>query len=217
MKLLSNSGSDRVLEWLHEALAKGGQLDVATPELSLFAFSAIESQLAGTGSARWLLPPAGSDLSLLGGPADRASRNLLLSRGLASRFAEWLVEKACEVRHASGPIPQGMLVARDADSSPRGAAFGTVAFSTAGFGLTPGSSLALVQRTESAGEAKGLAAWFESHWNTLPGGSESRDQLLQSLRTLAETRSPAFVWTHATIKLPPHIRSQIRIVGVCPR
>jgi hypothetical protein len=194
MKLLSNSGSDRVLEWLHEVLAKGGLLDVATPELSLFAFSAIESQLAGTGSARWLLPPAGSDLSLLGGPADRASRNLLLSRGLAARFAEWLVEKACEVRQASGPIPQGMLVARDADGSPQGAAFGTVAFSTSGFGLTPGSSLALVQRTESAEEAKGLAAWFESHWNTLPGGSESREQLLQSLRTLAETRSPAFVY-----------------------
>ena len=56
MKLLSNSGSDRVLEWLRASLSAQGRLDVASSELSLFAFGAAESNLADSTAARLLLP-----------------------------------------------------------------------------------------------------------------------------------------------------------------
>ena len=195
MKLLSNSGSDRVLEWLRASLSAQGRLDVASSELSLFAFGAAETNLADSTAARLLLPAKGSDLSLLGSPADRPSRNMLLSRGLAARCADWLVAKAVDVRWAAGPIPQGMLVARDAAGSPTGAVIGTVAFSSAGFGLTPTNALTLLQRTESPEEAATLSAWFDSQWATIPGGDAERAELVRQVRELAETRSPALVYS----------------------
>ena len=195
MKLLSNSGSDRVLEWLRASLSAQGRLDVASSELSLFAFGAAETNLADSTAARLLLPAKGSDLSLLGRPADRPSRNMLLSRGLAARCADWLVAKAVDVRWAAGPIPQGMLVARDASGSPTGAVIGTVAFSSAGFCLTPTNALTLLQRTDSPEEAATLSAWFDSQWATIPGGDAERAELVRQVRELAETRSPALVYS----------------------
>jgi len=54
MKLLSNSGSDRVLEWLRASLATQRRLDVASSEVTLFSFDALEPNLADV-AARCIL------------------------------------------------------------------------------------------------------------------------------------------------------------------
>ncbi len=41
MRLLKNTGTDRVIDLLEPKLQQDGQLDVVTPEFSLFAFSAL--------------------------------------------------------------------------------------------------------------------------------------------------------------------------------
>ena len=59
MRLLKNTGADRVIDLLDPKLQKDGQLDIVTPEFSLFAFSALQAKLANPkGRARLL---AGSD------------------------------------------------------------------------------------------------------------------------------------------------------------
>ncbi len=194
MKLLSNSGTDRVLDWLRVAIAPGGRIDLATAELSLFAYGEAAKSLGTVASSRLLIPGPGTEPWFLGSAADRPSRNRLQARGLARQWAEWIEAKGAEIRQASGPIPQGTIVTRDTDGAPTHAVLGTVAFSTAGLGLTPGNPLTLIQRTESTAEAALLASWFDTQWSTLPPGTQAQTWLIGKLRELSETHSPAFIY-----------------------
>jgi hypothetical protein len=153
VKLISNSGTDRVIDWLGKAVDLGGSLDVASPAVSVFAFAAATGALGAVSRPRIVLPALDGQPNLLGSVADRAARNSLQSRSLAKRFAEWLITKDAEVRTAGGPVPQGMIVARDAAGNPKQAVFGTVAFTTEGLGITPGNPMRLLQGTESGEEA----------------------------------------------------------------
>ena len=92
MKLIRNSGTDRVLDALNAALAPGCSLDVATPELSLFAFAQLRAAL-GSVPCRLVVPdPTVHDLALLGSAADRGERNKLLARWLAAICVRWVPE-----------------------------------------------------------------------------------------------------------------------------
>ena len=92
-------------------------MDVVTPALSLFAYSALMTELSSLDTVRLLLPSEGTDLATLGSDADRASRNQLQTRWLAQRFADWLARRA-EVPRAVGVVPQAALVLRGAHGRP---------------------------------------------------------------------------------------------------
>jgi hypothetical protein len=194
VKLISNSGSDRVIDWLGKAVELGGILDVASPAVSVFAFAAATGALGAVSRPRIVLPALDGQPNLLGSVADRAARNSLQSRSLAKRFAEWLITKDAEVRTAGGPVPQGMIVARDAAGNPKQAVFGTVAFTTDGLGITPGNPMRLLQGTESGEEAVMLSQWFDAQWSGLPAGTAAKDRLLSELKQLSETRPPAWLY-----------------------
>src|SRR5215831_8401352 len=106
MKLLRNTGADRVIDVIRPWLAPGNQLDVVSPALSLFAFAALIGEFSKLSKARLLLPSDGSDLNFLGSTADRAARNRLQSRWLAKQCANWLENKV-ELRQARDAVPQG--------------------------------------------------------------------------------------------------------------
>src|SRR5881394_720422 len=106
MKIVRNSGSERVLDLVRPGLQAGAQLDLVTRSLSLFAFAAVIEEAFKLTKARVVLPPRESDLTILGSESDRAARNRLQNRWLARRFIRWLQEKV-EVRRALAPIPQG--------------------------------------------------------------------------------------------------------------
>ena len=140
MKIVRNTGTDRVVDLLRPRLTAGRQLDVVTPSFSLFAFAEIQHALAIMTRCRLLLPPANTDLAVLGTDADRAARNRLQARWLASALSRWIESKA-EVRRALGAVPQGAFVVRDGEASPVQVLLGSLAFSTDGLGLTPRQSI----------------------------------------------------------------------------
>jgi hypothetical protein len=194
VKLVSNNGNDRVIDWLGEAVDPGGGLDVAAPGISLFAFAASVPALRSASRSRFVLPAMDEKLDLLGSVSDRPARNALQLRSLAKQFGDWLTTKDVEVRAAGGSIPQGMIVARDAAGTPRRAVFGTVPFTTDGLGITPGNPLRLVQATESGEEAVMLGQWFDSQWHGLAGNTTAKQRLLVELQRLSETKSPAWAY-----------------------
>ena len=138
MRLVGNTGSDRVIDMVRDGLKPGDQVDAMTAPLSLFAFEALMTELGRLSKFRLLLPQAGADLLMLGGEADRGARNQLRARWLAKRCVEWLGAKA-EIRRALGPVPQGTIVIRDPDGQPRHVALGSLGFSTDGLGLAAGN------------------------------------------------------------------------------
>jgi hypothetical protein len=84
MKLIGNTGNDRVIDELRQALAAPASLDLASPAFSLFAFAELRDGLEKLETCRVVLPEtAGGDLGLTGSEKDRAFRNRLQLRWLA--------------------------------------------------------------------------------------------------------------------------------------
>jgi hypothetical protein len=197
MKLLRNTGADRVIDVIRPWITPGNQIDVVSPTFSLFAFAEVLRDLSKLSKARLVLPSNGSDLTLLGTAADRGARNKLQSRWLARQCAIWLEQKV-ELREACDAVPQGAIVLRDHDGSPQQAVLGAFSFSTEGFGITPGNPLSLIQASETPEESALLSQWFDAQWAGLMLNVNSRPAILEELR-LAEQHDP--VQTYALILL----------------
>lgn len=213
MKFISNSGTDRVLDWVRPSLAKGAQLDVVSGTFSLFAFAELLSEFSVLQQARLVLPaPKKSDLlssyfhtdhlGLLGTTADRSSRNKLQVFWLAQKLHHWLEVKA-EVRVAKGAVPQGTFVIRNEHKVTQKAALGSFGLSTEGLGLTSGNPLSLIQASENIAEAQMLSQWFDMQWAQLDAQPEAKAALLSAVRELASHRDAASIYALVLHKLFP--------------
>ena len=194
MKLVPNSGSDRVIDLVRPHLKPGSQMGCVTPSFSLFAFAELRDALAKLERVQLILPPADDALEFLGGEGDRANRNKLQAHWLANQGAQWLASKV-DLRRAHGRVPQGTAVLRDATGVAEQVVMGSFAFSTDGLGLTPGNPLNLIQASESGAEAAQLAQWFDHQWSALRVQPESRDALVAALREIGAHRAPFTVYT----------------------
>lgn len=179
---------------MRPALASGSRIDLVTPELSLFAYAEFRKELSTVTKSRLVLPAFGADLAVLGTQADRASRNLMQSRWLAGRLADWIHEKA-EVRNAQGPVPQGAAVLRDGSPQALQAILGSFSFSTDGLGITPGNPLNLIQASETPDEAQVLSQWFDAQWSSLTADPGAKAELMAELQSIAAHRDPFLVYT----------------------
>ena len=113
MRIVSNTGTDRVVDILRPRLEVGNRVDLASQALSLFTFAELAGNLARMANVRLVLPPDESDLDLLGSVADSAPPAIACKpRWLAGRCADW-IEKMAEVRRANGSVPQGAMVLRN--------------------------------------------------------------------------------------------------------
>ena len=194
MKLVQNSGTDRVIDYLRSKLTAGCQLDMVTPSFSLFAFSGMLQEMAALLTCRLLLPQVTADLSILGSEADRAARNRLQNRWIASRLLQWLQSKS-EVKLAPGAVPQGAFVVRDGDAVPEQVLLGSLAFTTDGLGLAPGNPLNLIQASETPEEALLLSKWFDAQWSGLAENPMAKTELIGLLQSLASHREPYLVYS----------------------
>lgn len=194
MKLVRNTGTDRVIDLIRPGVGRGHRLDMLTPALSLFAFAEVNRGVRELDRCRLLLPPTSSDLCILGTNADRPARNRLQTRWLAKRLLQWIENKA-EVRRATGPVPQGAFVLRNSNGHPVQALLGSLAFSTDGLGLTPGNPMSLIQASETPEEASLLSQWFDAQWSALAADPASKAALIDSLKELAGNRDPWLVYT----------------------
>ena len=194
MKLVQNSGTDRVIDLLRPHLKTGSQLSCITPHFSLFAFAELRETLANLKHIQLILPPADDALEFLGSEGDRANRNRLQSRWLANQCAQWLQEKV-DLRRAHGRVPQGTAVLRSAEGAAEQAVIGSFAFSTDGFGLTPSNPLNLIQASNSSAEADQLAQWFDQQWSSLLSQPDTRETLVRALRGIGEHHPPFTIYT----------------------
>ncbi|AEM46730.1 helicase domain-containing protein [Acidithiobacillus ferrivorans SS3] len=194
MRLIRNTGADRVIDLMRPHLQRGSQLGLVSPLFSLFAFAELRDALAGLEKIQLILPPDDGELEFLGGEGDRAARNRLQARWLAIQCAMWVNDKV-ELRRALGSVPQGAAVMRDAQATPGQVVLGSFAFSTDGLGLTPGNPLSLIQASESADEASQLARWFDQQWTAMRAQPDTRAALIQALQAMGEHRDPFTLYT----------------------
>jgi len=193
MKLIPNSGADRVIDLMRPHLRTGTQLGCITTSFSLFAYAELRDALAKLEGVQLILPPGDDALDFLGGEGDRANRNQLHARWLANHCANWLASNV-DLRRAHGRVPQGMAVVRGAQGVAEQVVLGSFAFSTDGLGLTPGNPLNLIQASESDAEATQLTRWFDYQWNGLRNQPESRDALVAALREMGQHRAPFTIY-----------------------
>lgn len=185
MKLLANRGNERVIDELRAKIGPQARLDVASPAVSLFAFHEMRDVLARLSECRLVLPDgADVEAALLGEDADRAYRNQLEIRALATDFAAWLTSIA-SVRSSPRGIGQATLVVRSNSGAPAAAMTGTNSLTTPGLGITPSRDLSLVQATDAPEEAASLAKWFDALWDTLPPTDNTKQRFVESVRALS--------------------------------
>lgn len=202
MKLIQNTGTQRVIDLMRPQLKHGNRLDCVTPSFSLYAFAEIREALSALDRVQLIVPLDNEALELLGTEGDRTARNRLQARWLANQCAKWIIEKV-ELRRASKGVPQGAAVMRGPDGAPAQVILGSFAFNTSGLGLTPGNPLNLIQASETADEAAQLAQWFDHQWSGLHGAdaTDSTGQrnesasVLQALQALGEHRDPFTIYT----------------------
>jgi SNF2 family DNA or RNA helicase len=194
MKLIKNSGGNRVVDELRQCLTPQGTLDLATPAFSLFAFAECQEQVTKLTKCRLVVPGGeAADLALLGGPSDRGYRNRLLGRWLARQCAAWLEAKS-DVKNAPAGLPQAALIAGNADGSPTRVITGNCTFTTEGLGITPGNQFSLIQAAESPDECAILGGWFAGLWDSLPASPDPKRTLLAQLQALTDHREPALIY-----------------------
>ncbi len=110
MKLLRNTGDERVIDRLRDWLTPGVSIDLMSPTFSLHAFAEVRELLDKTARCRLLLGDEASLAgSLFGGPADIAFRGRLQGRWLARVASEWIGKRA-EIRNASAAPPQSVVI-----------------------------------------------------------------------------------------------------------
>ncbi len=193
MRLVPNTGSDRVVDIIRPWLSAGNRVDLASLTLSLFAFGELAGNLARMTSARIVLPPDDADLDLLGSAVDRTVRNRPQGRWLAGHCAAW-IEKVADARRANGSVPQGAIVLRNGDGRSEQALLGSFSFSTDGLGLAPGNPLNLIQASETPEECERLGAWFDAQWSGLTENSAGKQDLVAALRRLAVHQAPSSIY-----------------------
>ena len=194
MKLIKNSGNDRIIDELRKILTPQSSLDIATPAFSLFAFAELRDLLMKLDHSRLVLPMfEGCDLNLTGNEADRPFRNRLQVRWLARQCADWISKKT-ELRSASGNLPQATLIANHSDPTFRRVITGNCSFTSEGLGLTPGNQFSLIQCSENIDECDMLGSWFSALWSSLPPSAEAKNAFLTRLNDLVEHKAPSLIY-----------------------
>ncbi len=194
MKILKNSGNERVIDELRKCLIAQSTLDIASPSFSLFAFGEVRELLQKLDKCRMVLPNAKADgLGIVDSIADRSFRNRLQTRWLAKQCAEW-IEKTTEIKRVPGVIPQATLITESSEKTLNRVITGNCSFSTEGLGITPGNQFGLIQLSESSEECALLGSWFTTLWDSLPAASEAKNDFLTMLRELIEHKEPSLVY-----------------------
>lgn len=194
MRLIRNAGQDRVVDVLRRSLSNHHALDLASSELSLFAFAELREVLECLDRCR-LVIPSGFDRGegLLGNAADRVYRNKLGTRAFARQCVEWM-KRVCEVRFAPAALPQSTLIARSAEPDQGIAISGHCPFTTDGLGLTPGNQFSLIQCSENPQELSIFEGWFEALWNSVEAWGSPKQQLVAQLNQIVEHTAPVIIY-----------------------
>jgi SNF2 family DNA or RNA helicase len=194
MKLIKNSGNDRVIDILRESLDGGAALAVASPHFSLFAYGEIQSYLRNLDKIRIVLPDGEiNKTALLESDHDRAHRNRLQTHWLAKQCADW-IKASVDIRGVRTTLPQSTILVGADDLSVAKAVNGNCSLTTDGLGLAPGNRHSLIQCTESPEEYQILKSWFDALWDEASPDPGSKRALLDYLDVIARQKAPSLVY-----------------------
>jgi hypothetical protein len=201
MKLISNTGTNRVIDALHQSLQSAASIDIATSLFSLYAFAELRELFNQTTHTRLILPlGADGDLTILGSVADRPARNRLQARWLARECAIWISEKT-ELRQSLNTLPQSAYLVRQTDTTPSQVITGNCPLTTDGLGLAPGNQFGLIQCTETLEEVELFAAWYESLWNAMPAAAPTKETILSYLRQISDHQAASIIYYQILFQL----------------
>ena len=194
MKLIKNTGNDRVIDELRQILSSRSTLDLATPYFSLFAFAEFRNILEKLENCRIVLPINNkNEIGLIGSDADRSFRNNLQLPWLAGKCADWIENKVV-LRFATSKLPQSILVANGLGQDIKRVITGNCPFTTEGLGITPGNQFSLIQCSEKPDESSILGSWFESLWTSVADSKGSKEDFLSKLRVIADVKAPSLIY-----------------------
>lgn len=192
MKLITNSGTERVLDELRTWRTEKTPINIMSPCFSVHAFDEVAEQFEKAADFRLIL---GNDQivaqGLFGGPNETAMRAKLKGRWLARRASAWL-KKSAKVRQVNSAPPQSLIVGGPLGA--RKALLGSCSFSTEGLGVTPGTELGIVQVAESDSEAESFVKWFDTHWSGIKSAQSGTGQLTTLLDEAASQRAPSLLY-----------------------
>lgn len=194
MRLVANSGTDRVIDILRDSISDPSTVDVASPSFSLFAYGELKDHLQKTKATRLLIPTTKAyGLALLGDESDRPYRNRLQARWLAKRCAEWIAKKV-EVRELQSPLPQSTFVVRGDGRDHDRVILGNCPLTTEGLGLTPGNGMSLIQCANAPSEVSMFASWFDGIWKALPDNAQAKQVVLDQLQLIIAHKEPSLLY-----------------------
>lgn len=192
MKLIKNTGNDRVIDELRQGIVAGSTMDMVAPAISLHAFGELSKPLGTLASCRLVLTHGPVfEAGLLGGDSERPFRNRLGTRALALQLIKWLEAKA-DVRATVKSLPQSLIVLKNGESQR--VITGNCPFTTDGLGLTPSDQVPLIQCADTPGESATFVAWFDQLWAGLQETNSAKAQLLDSLNTIAAHKAPNLIY-----------------------
>ncbi|MGA8642491.1 helicase-related protein [Candidatus Binatus sp.] len=194
MKLIKNTGDDRVIDEVRAALRPQSKLDIATAAFSLFAFAETRELLKNVATCRLVVPThPDTEPQLFGSDADRPFRNRLNIRARARELAAW-IDKKVDLRDAPMPLPQSLIAIGNGADQPARVLTGHCAFTTDGLGLTPGNRFSLIQCAETDAECAILGSWFDSLWKSLSATPDAKNTFLRHLHELMAHKAPSLVY-----------------------
>ncbi len=193
--LLDNKPGRLVADALRTALTPDGEASVLTSQLSIFAWDALQPDLAKLAATRLLLAPstgvaATGSLSqdLVGCPEERRFRNSLAGPRIARRLEEWL-RRGVEVRRTRAMVPHSLYAVRNGVGSTT-AIQGSSPFTASGLGLTPSDRFEMNTLYSDEESAASLMELFESLWHSGELSLEAKDEFCASLRQISAPASP---------------------------
>ena len=177
MKLIKNTGDNRVIDEFRAALEPQSAWTSPLAAFSLFAFGETKELLERLRS----VPSGRSRLILMlnrncsASDADRPFRNRLNTQALARQLAAW-VEKKVDLRGAPMPLPQSLLGYRQRCRSARSGPHRPLRIHDRWSGSHSRQSVQLdsVRRKQTT-NAPFSASWFDSLWNSLPATPDAKN------------------------------------------
>ena len=194
MRIIKNTGNDRVIDELRQMLSSRSTLDLASPSFSLFTFAEFRNILETLENCRIVLPVTNkNEIRLTGSDADRVFRNNLQLPWLARKCTDW-IENKVTLRFATSSLPQSILVANGLGQDIKRVITGNCPFTTEGLGITPGNQFSLIQCSEKPDESSILGSWFDSLWNSVADSKGSKEDFLSKLRVIADVKAPSLIY-----------------------
>lgn len=201
--LLDNKAQGRVSDFLVENLGDGARLSILSSAFSIYAFEALQRELATVDSVRLLFPalsqvstaPEGQPLvisGLLGDAGDRWRRNRLDAVKIARECAEWLAQKA-QIRAVSAPVAQNLF--HMANGGAESAAIhGSSPFTTSGLGFAPTPGYVMNTGLTKPTETAHLLAWFDGIWSDAESIQDIKAAVLAQLEEIFSSKSPELIY-----------------------